>query len=335
MLELNYKKISENAKDAMANAVGVDHDYYNDATEVIGKYYPGDIHILNSANSCIITTVEAVEDPILTVDMGGWNGLERSAKVLNKKVEKITTTNGIINIKDFEDYFKENTINTLYITALAAYMKAQPIKEIKHLCDVYDVLLIVDISGVVGDIELCSCNDADILISSTGKPKIVNIENGGFIVNMKPDTIKLNNHMLKTLKADNITCAGINAEFSKAGAILEETRKYNNYLKEQLNEKLECSGEFSIIEPDAVYGINTIISMPSKSIAKKVAYNIRQQITVDRNKGIITPGPNYNRLKKPCVCIEIKNLDVDSITNKKLDQLVDIIIDSIKKEKEN
>ena len=33
--------------------------------------------------------------------------------------------------------------------------------------------------------------------------------------------------------------------------------------------------------------------------------------------------------------IEIKNLDVDSITNKKLDQLVDIIIDSIKKEKEN
>ena len=62
----------------------------------------------------------------------------------------------------------------------------------------------------------------DIQVSSTGSPKIVNVENGGFI-NDITGKVELNKHLLKTLKADNITCAAISHEITKAVEIEEKT----------------------------------------------------------------------------------------------------------------
>ena len=325
MLELEFKKISEDTMNVMENSVSSNHDFYGDAVSIVESLLgDGDIHLLNSANSCLITLAECVHEPILVQDMGGWNGFIKSCELFNKKVMKIETDYALINIKILDKYLKENTVNTLYITSPASYTARQPIKEIYELCNIHEVILIVDISGSIGD--KTQTEHADIQVASTGTPKIINIENGG-IINNKTQKIKLNKHLLKSLKADKITCAGIANEIPKATKIEYQTRKQNQYLKEKLEKKLEKDSIHNIIHPEHE-GINTIITVESKSKAKKLAYNINQRIKTERK--IITTGPNYNRIKKASINIETKNIDPDSLTKENLDKLAEIVVEEIK-----
>ena len=122
-------------------------------------------------------------------------------------------------------------------------------------------------------------------------------------------------------------------DLSKAGHDIlgldtEKTIEINNYLKKKLLEKLSDDEIHNVIHPYSL-GINTIITAESKSKAKKLAYDIRQRLEVNGN--IITTGPNYNRIKKPCIIIEVKNLDVESLTYTDMDYLCDIIIEEIEK----
>lgn len=328
LLKLDYKKRSEDASSLMKEAIYSNHDYYTGAIEGIQELLPSnETHILNSANSCILTVVEALPEPILIPDEGGWNGLERSAKILKKQVDTIDTDDGIINIEYLHNYLKNNNVGSIYITTLAGYTALQPVNEIFELCALYDVILVLDISGTVGSNELSSQEHCDIQVCSTGSPKIVNIENGGFINNIT-QKLKFNNHLLKTFKADNITCAGISNEITKAPLILDKTIKLNTYLKKELSKKLEDDTTHNVIHSNSI-GINTIFTTESKSKTKKLAYNIRQKLDITDNKSIITTGPNYNRLKKPCVAIEVKNLDINQLNQEKIDELIEIIIESI------
>lgn len=310
----------------MQDALSSEHDYYDDAVNAIQELLPsGDIHVLNSANSCLVALAHCLPEPILVPDMGGWNGFNKSCELFNKKVSQIGTIDGLINIEILNNYFKDNDVKSFYITSLAGYTAKQPLKEILKLCDIHEVILIVDISGSVGDEKITKYGD--IQVSSTGSPKIINIENGGFINNIT-GKIVLNKHLLKTLKADNITCAGITNEITKAHEIEEKTEKTNQYLKNILKESLEEYPQYNIIHPKHV-GLNTMITAESKSKAKRLAYNIRQRIDVDKN--IITTGPQYNRVKKACVIIEVKNLDVNCLTRENMDKLNRIIIEEISK----
>jgi hypothetical protein len=73
-----------------------------------------------------------------------------------------------------------------------------------------------------------------------------------------------------------------------------------------------------------------MITVQSKSKAKKLAYNIRQRLKINGN--IITTGPNYNRIKKASIIIEVKNLDIKYLTKHNMDYLGDIIIEEIGRE---
>ncbi|MCD7782080.1 MAG: hypothetical protein LUG89_05245 [Methanosphaera sp.] len=328
MLEIEYKKKSADVVDAMTNSLRDDHDYYSEAIGEINKLVASDeIHIVNSANSAILTVMEAVCDPILIPDMGGWNGVQRSCDVLNKEVIEFKTDKGMINIEELDEYLKSNTVNSLYITSLIGYNASHKIDEISRLCNLHEVTLIIDISPTIGDSNI-SNKYGDIQIASTGSPKIINIENGGFIVNITRK-VELNKHLLKTFKADNTTCAGISVEIEKAGRILEDTRHATTYLREKLLKSLENDNLHNIVYDDE-NGLNIIITAPSKKKAKTLAYKIRSQINVSGNHSIITTTPNYNRLKIPGIVVEVKNINTSSITMSLLDQLCDIIISSIK-----
>ncbi len=323
---LNFKKISDDTAEIMKDAVGSKKDYYSVAVNKIQKLTKSnETHILNSANSCLLVIAEKIGEPVLVADQGGWNGFIKSCEIFDKKVEYLPTDDGVVNIKELEKYLKEHEIKSLYITSLAGYTAKQPLKEIQEVCNIYDVLLIVDISGSVGDEEIY--NYGDIQVASTGSPKIINIENGGFINNIT-QKIELNKHILKTLKADNITCAGISHEIVKSVEIREKTIEMNQYLKDKLVKLLSEDDIHNVIYPE-YHGLNTMITVESKSKAKKLAYNIRQRIEIDGN--IITTGPNYNRIKKACVIIETKNLDVNSLTEKNMDYISSIILEEIGK----
>jgi hypothetical protein len=311
----------------MEDAIRSNKDYYPIAAENINNLLGGkNIHILNSANSCLLVIAEKIEEPVLVVDQGGWNGFIKSCEIFDKKIEYITTNDGLINIETLNKYFEEHDIKTFYITSLSGYTAKQPLKEIQEVCDIHKVLLIVDISGSVGDEELNKYGD--IQVSSTGSPKIVNVENGGFI-NDVTGKLELNKYLLKTLKADNITCAAISNEIEKAVEIEEKTIWANRYLKNILFERLSDDEIHNIIHPHSL-GLNTMITVQSKSKAKKLAYNIRQRLKINGN--IITTGPNYNRIKKASIIIEVKNLDIKSLTKHNMDYLGDIIIEEIGRE---
>ena len=321
---LEFKKISEDTRNVMKDAVGSNADFYSLAVEKIrGLFNCNNTYILNSANSCLLVVAEAVPEPVLVADQGGWNGFIKSCEIFDKMVEYVESDDGLINIEKLDKYLKENKVKTLYLTSLAGYTAKQPLKEIQEVCSIHDVTLIIDISGSVGDEEIRGYGD--IQVSSTGSPKIVNIENGGFI-NIITNRLELNKQLLKTFKADNITCAGIFHEIDKAKEIEEKTIKMNRYLKNKLVNLLSDNETHKVIHPDSL-GLNTMITAESKSKAKKLAYNIRQRIEINGN--IITVGPNYNRIKKPSITIEVKNLDVNSLSKENIDKIVDIVFEEI------
>lgn len=315
---LSFKKISEHAKDFMKESIDSGTDYHKLVVEKLCSTYSSDeAYVLNSANSCLITICKSIPDSVLVCDMGGWNGFIKSCELFDKRIEYFKTEDGIINIQDLSNYLDCNRVSSMYITSLAGYSAVQDIGEIRRLCDLHNILLIIDISPSVGDEKIAQ--HADILVASTGSPKIVNIENGGFIIN-KTEKIELNNHLIKSLKADNITCAGIYNELDNAEKTLTKTVEMNKYLKKKLLKE-----GLNIAHPES-FGLNTIILSESKSKAKKLAYNIRKKLDLDGN--IITVGPNYNRIKKPSVIIEIKNLNINETTHDDMDYLVKIILES-------
>lgn len=326
MLKLKFKNISTDTQETMKEAINSTQDYYSVTVDTIKNTFSSDeSYVLNSANSCLLTIVQSLPEPVLVADQGGWNGFIKSCEIFEKKVCKIETDYGLINIDKLDQYFKENTVKSFYITSLAGYTAQQPLNEICDLCNTHDVVLIVDISGSIGDENLIKYGD--IQVASTGSPKIVNIENGG-IINKYTDRIKLNKHLLKTFKADKITCAGINNEIKKAVKIEEKTIKANTYLKNILKNELSKNSTYNIIHPE-YYGLNTIITAESKKKAKILAYNIRQRIKINRN--IITTGPSYNRMKTASINIEIKNLDISSLTKGNMNKLCAIIVEEIEK----
>ena len=325
MLKLEYKKISDDTKKIMKEAVDSSQDFYVDAVESIQDIHPSArTHILNSANSCLFTVAEALPEPILTVDMGGWNGFKKSCDLLGKKYLEIPTDQGMINLEVLDDYIERYDIKSIYITSLIAYTAIHPVDEIYELCNLHDVVLILDISGSVGCNEVN--NYCDVQVASTGSPKIVNCENGGFINNLT-EKITLDNHLLKSFKADNITCAAITNEIRKSPEILKKTIEANTYLKKNLSKKLMDDTHKIVYENSP--GINTIITTESKKKAKELAYKIKQELEIPDNKSIITTGSNYNRLKIPSVNIEVKNIDVDYLTEENMDKLVEIIVEKI------
>jgi selenocysteine lyase/cysteine desulfurase len=243
---------------------------------------------------------------------------------LGKKYLEIPTDKGMINLEVLNDYIESHDIKSMYITSLIAYTATHPGDKIYDLCNLHDVVLILDISGTVGCEKINT--HCDVQIASTGSPKIVNCENGGFINNITKK-ITFNNHLLKSFKADKITCAAIAHEIRKSPEILKKTIETNTYLKKNLSKKLMDDTHKIVYENSA--GINTIITTESKKKAKDLAYRIKQELKIADNKSIITTGPNYNRLKIPSVNIEVKNIDVDYLTEENMDYLTEIIVEKI------
>ena len=164
ILELKYKRLSDDVKKAVKYAVDSDYDYYSIAVSQIQE---------------LLTVLESLPEPILIPDQGGWNGFKKSAKILGKNICEIPTDKGLINIEELDDYIEEYDIKSFYMTSFAGYHALQPIEEIYGICNTHQTILVLDISPSIGYNDINQY--CDVQIASTGSPKIVNVENGGFI----------------------------------------------------------------------------------------------------------------------------------------------------------
>ena len=332
-MDLKFKKPSKENQMAMAKvAIGEDNqDYYQLAEEkLVNITNHNHAELVSSGNAAILSAMNSIDGAILIPDQGAWNGFKQMAKFLNKDLITVKTHQGLVdldnlnesvissseaNIIDLDD---ENNKSALFLTSFAGYAAEQDLKSICDFAHRNNLLVVEDASGAIGDNEkqLANGGFSDIIIGSTGSPKIVNVEDGGFITTNDGSLFEKSRLLLKTNKSSKITACGIYNELDFANENLKKTTDACLYLKESIEDKTN----FNVFHKDK-RGINVIIGTEDP---KSLSYKLRQEFVLDSH-GMITRCPNYNRLKEKAIAIEIKNLDVSCLEADNLDGMVNVL----------
>ncbi|MBP2143277.1 hypothetical protein J2127_000418 [Methanococcus voltae] len=284
------------------------------------------LNFYNSQNSNLENCVNAI-----IPDMGAWNGFKNYSELLNFDIISLKTEDGVINPKYLKTFFEnlvyeqsnesipKDILNVLFITSSVGYLQSQKIKEIAELCNEYNVILFEDISGKVGG----NCGYGDVVVCSTGSPKIINCEYGGFfglsndfmeLVDKSENSKKIKDSakkILKTYKIPNIY-GSIKYETLNAKKTYQKYVEYCMYLKEKIN-----GSEFINQE-----GISLFINSKNPN---KFSKQINEHIKLSNGKSLVTKCPNQNRILKDGVVLEIKKLDLNHISIENLDEICSII----------
>lgn len=294
-------------------ALGSNSDYEASAISKI-KELTGheEARITSSGNNSIFIALSAIEGDIIIPDQGGWHGFKQIAKFLNKNIITLKTDLGLIDPKEL-DNLELSKDSALIYTSFAGYTAEQDTKCISKYCKSNGITTIEDASAGIGDKEklLGNGNYSDIIIASTGSPKMINVGSGGFISTDDKEIFAKSKLPQKLSKTSQIICSGIDCEIDNVKENLEVTLNAAEYLKKHLT---------NTIHPDK-RGVNVII--PHED-AKSISWNLKQTLTTDKS-GFITTCPNYNRVKTKAVAIEIKNLDYDCLEKEYLDKILEEI----------
>ena len=265
------------------------------------------VKITSSGNNSIFIALSAVEGDVIIPDQGGWHGFKQIAKFLNKNIITLKTDLGLINT----DYLEELNIeddSALIFTSFAGYTAEQDIKSITQYCNDNDILTIEDASAGIGDIKNNLGKHSDIIIASTGSPKIINVGSGGFIATNNENIFKNTSLPQKLSKTTEIVCSGIDSELDNVKENLELSLNATEYVKKHIHNTIHANKR----------GINAIIPHDN---AKSICWDLKKTLTTDKS-GFITTCPNYNRLKQKAICVEIKNLDYECLKKDKLDIII-------------
>ena len=281
--------------------------------------YKKDISILPSGNASIYVASKIVKDltgsNVLIPDMGGWSGFITYPKMFNLNVVKIRTNYGIIDCELLDEEIRKNDIHGLFLTSLAGYLARQPLKEIKKICEENEVIFIEDVSGGVGGV----CGFGDIVVCSTGASKIINCEYGGFIgisKNIKQHLEEKNKmdelkQLLKTYKVPNIY-GSMKEEALVARKTYKKLVKFSNIIKDNFENAYFKDKE----------GVCVFLEYENpKEISKK----INNFVELDNGKSILTKCPIYERILRKGIVVEIKKMDIHSIDEETIDEIVSYI----------
>ena len=266
------------------------------------------VKVTSSGNNSIFIALAAVEGDIIIPDQGGWHGFKQIAKFLNKNIITLKTDLGLINIDYLDEMeFKENS--ALIFTSFAGYTAEQDIDSINKYCRDNDILTIEDASAGIGDVDNKLGQKSDIIIASTGSPKIINVGSGGLIATDDAEIFKKTSLPQKLSKTNEIICSGIDNELDNVKENLKVSLNATDYVKKHIP---------NVIHDDK-RGINVIIPHDD---AKSICWNLKKTLTTDKS-GFITTCPNYNRIKQKAICVEIKNLDYTCLEKENLDIIID------------
>lgn len=258
------------------------------------------VKVTSSGNNSIFIALSSIEGDIIVPDQGGWHGFKQIAKFLNKNIITLKTDLGIIN----PQYLDELDIpdkSALIFTSFAGYSGEQDIKDISKYCKNNDIITIEDASAGIGDKkhDLGNGKYSDIIIASTGSPKIINVGSGGFISTNNNEFFDKTALPQKLSKTNEIICSGIDNELDLVEENLELTLNATKYIKNNIENALHTNRR----------GVNVIIPTDN---AKEISWNMKKSLPIDKS-GFITTCPNYNRVKQKAIAIEIKNLSYDCL----------------------
>ncbi|WP_297899744.1 DegT/DnrJ/EryC1/StrS family aminotransferase [Methanobrevibacter sp.] len=321
-MKLLYKEPSKKTKKVMEETIKGSLDSQNQKTddnEIKNKISSKTNHdyceIVNSGNAAIMVAMNGIEGPIIIPDQGAWHGFKQIAKFLNKEIITIKTDLGIINQEVLDDFLEKNpSVNNnnsaIFLTSFAGYTAEQPMKEISNWSNDNNITLVEDASGGICDFEgkLANGKYSDIIIVSTSSPKVINVNDGGFITTNNKDIFEKSKLLLKVCKSNTITKKAIYTEIDFAENNLKKTIQATSYIKNNLK---------NVIHQDK-RGTNVILANDNHH---ELAKNLKEEFDLG-GRAFITKCPNYNRLKEKGVAIEIKNLNTEALEKENLDKII-------------
>lgn len=266
------------------------------------------VKMTSSGNNSIFIALSAVEGDIIVPDQGGWHGFKQIAKFLNKNVITLKTDLGLINT-DYLDELEINESSALIFTSFAGYTAEQDVKSVCKYCRDNDILTIEDASAGIGDEKNNLGKNCDIILASTGSPKMINVGSGGFISTDDEEVFKKTALPQKLSKTSQIICSGIDNELDRVKENLELSVNATDHVKKHIPNTIHQNKR----------GLNVIISHDD---AKSICWDLKKTLITDKS-GFITTCPNYNRVKQKAICIEIKNLDYRCLEKEHLDIIID------------
>lgn len=268
-----------------------------------------DVKLTSSGNNSIFVALSFIKGDIIIPDQGGWHGFKQIAKFLGKEIVTLKTDLGLINPKNIDELdISDNS--ALIFTSFAGYAADQDIKSISRYCKNNGITTIEDASAGIGDEKelLGNCKNSDIVIASTGQPKIINVGSGGFIATNDENTFKESSPQLKLSKTNEIIASGIYEEINSVKENLQRTLNATDYLKKHIDNTIHAKKR----------GVNLIIKDDD---AKQKTWELKKQLPIDKS-GFINKCPNYNRVKTKAISIEIKNLDYSCLEKEYLDEII-------------
>ena len=246
------------------------------------------VKMTSSGNNSIFIALSAITGDIIIPDQGGWHGFKQIAKFLDKNIVTLKTDAGLINT-DYLDELEISEGSTLIFTSFAGYTAEQDIKSIVSYCKDNSITTIEDASAGIGDSENRLGCRSDIILASTGSPKIINVGSGGFIATDDDDVFKRTSLPQKLSKTTEIICSGIDNEIDNVSKNLQVSLNATEHVKKHIPNTLHTDKR----------GINVII--PHEN-SKSICWDLKKTLTTDKS-GIITTCPNYNRVKQKAISV--------------------------------
>lgn len=257
------------------------------AEEIISEMTGKDnIMLVDRGNSAIKIALQTAKnqgyDLVLIPDQGGWLTYRQFPKKLGLKCEEIKTDYGLINA----DSLKEKKGILLY-QSLAGYYAEQDIAKIRKN---FQGIIILDVCNLGDKAEF----DADILIGSFGKDKVVDLGYGGFIASDLPiSSISNDEH-----KFDNSYSETLVQKLMSARKRLKYLYHKNRKVKEELK-------EFEVMHA-LRKGINAIVKFNNPEEKEKlINYCAKKNYEY-------TLCPRYIRVNADAVSIELKRLKTEN-----------------------
>jgi len=250
------------------------------------------IRITDRGNSAIFIAMAMAKklNPkpfFLIPEQGGWISFRTYPRLLGFDIKEIQTDRGVLNLKTL----KEGTKNAsaLIMTSFAGYYAEQPLEKIAEICKKNDCLLIEDASGAIGDQTLCDGEFSDIIVSSFGRWKPINLGYGGFI------SVK-NKHFFEEAKEPLSLIKAHNSIYEELFSLLNNDRLKNLLnLQEEVKEELK---DFKIFHRNK-RGLNVITEYNPEVLKYCKKKNYPHILC-----------PTYIRVNEKAISIELKRLDL-------------------------
>ncbi len=276
----------------------------------------GHKHAATVANGsrAIHTVFSAVDGALLIPDQGIWTGTASHAANLDMPLHKLPTELGVVNPATLDGYLSQHEIRAFFLTSFAGYIANQDLEAISRICRDHGVLLIEDASGSVGGWVLADGRLSDVILGSARAPKLLNLEQGGFITTDREDILEKVSSTGSRFKAETSTHASMIKSLTNARAVLERLIEFSVSLKKNLGPV--------VVHPDR-QGPCAGLHVDNPKKAAKTA--LKDGFKTVAGRAILTPCPRFDRFLESGLVVELKKLDIASLDPSDIETVSDYL----------